>query len=121
MKTVSLVIRFLSMLLGPLNCNKTGTLTRYSSPIYKIRQVSFSKFKLNYLTPMIKFLTNNETRKQQQLEKSDEFFLYIENNTWLRGNTIFISSVDIISKGIINKAFPSIHVFLCLLYKGKSF
>jgi hypothetical protein len=38
---------------------------------------------------------------------------YIENNTWVLGNTRFISSVE-------HLVFPSTHVFFCLLYKGQS-
>ena len=43
----------------------------------------------------------------------DIFSGYIENNTWERGNTIFISSVE-------HEVFPSTHVFFCLLYKQNS-
>ena len=42
--------------------------------------------------------------------------IYIENNTWVRGNTRFISC----STREINLVFPSTHVFFCLLYKGQS-
>ena len=56
---------------------------------------------------------------------------YIENNTWVRGNTRFISSVEhdisrvsaseiSCSTREINLVFPSTHVFFCLLYKGQS-
>ena len=48
---------------------------------------------------------------------------YIENNTWVRGNTRFISSVeDDIMFNTRNKlVFRSTHVFFCLLYKLQVF
>ena len=39
------------------------------------------------------------------------------NNTWVRGNTRFNSSVQ----REINLVFPSTHVLFCLLYKLQSF
>ena len=42
---------------------------------------------------------------------------YIENNTWVRGNTRFISSVERDISREINLVFPSTHVLFCLLYK----
>ena len=58
---------------------------------------------------------------------------YIENNTWVLGNTRFISSVEhdisrvsaakneiSCSTREINLIFPSTHVFFCLLYKRQS-
>ena len=61
-------------------------------------------------------------------ENTPIYIKYIENNTWVRGNTRFISSVehDALTREIscstreINLVFPSIHVFFCLLYKGQS-
>ena len=49
--------------------------------------------------------------------------VYRENDTRLPGNTILFRGLNLIpcSTGKINKVFPSIHVFLCLLYKGKYF
>jgi hypothetical protein len=57
----------------------------------------------------------------------------IENNTWVRGNTRFISSVehdisrvsaanewDIMFNTRNKSVFPSTHVFFCLLYKQNS-
>ena len=42
---------------------------------------------------------------------------YIENNTWVRGNTRFISNDIYDMTREINLVFPSTHVFFCLLYK----
>jgi hypothetical protein len=59
-------------------------------------------------------------------------YYILENNTWVRGNTRFISNMNMISQEWaqrtseiscstfeINLVFPSIHVFFCLLYKGQ--